>query len=213
VPPEIKVFLVGGTSHVGKSTLAARLAAAVGWTVRSTDRLARHPGRPWRDDRSRLPDDVVAHYSSESASGLVDSVLRHYRRNVWPIADALVRSHLDNPFDPGLVLEGSAILPEAVCAAGFEGCGSVWLTASDDLIRERIFESSRYSTRSPGERKLIDAFVQRALDLDQLIIESAGRLGQRRLDVGASDVMPELLRLARSGEASAPAAGGARPPD
>ncbi len=56
---EIKVLLIGGTSHVGKSTLAARLASSLGWSTRSTDQLARHPGRPWRDDASPLPADVV----------------------------------------------------------------------------------------------------------------------------------------------------------
>lgn len=192
---EIKVLLVGGTSHVGKSILAGRLAATLGWDLRSTDQFARHPGRPWRDDQSRLPTDVIAHYSSESVVDLVDSVLRHYRRNVWPIADAVVRSRLNNPFDPCLVLEGSAILPDMVSASGFEGCSSVWLTARNDLIRDRIFESSQFSARSHSEKKLIEAFVQRALNFDEIITESAVRLNQRCLDVSSADVFPELIRL------------------
>jgi 2-phosphoglycerate kinase len=195
----MKVLLLGGTSHLGKSTLAARLAATLGWDLRSTDRFARHPGRPWRDDGSQLPADVVAHYSSESVAGLVDSVLRHYRRNVWPIVDAVIRSHLNNPFDPCLVLEGSAILPDMVSLSAFEGCRSVWLTASDELIRDRIFDSSGFRARSRSEKKLIEAFVQRALDLNEIIVESAGRLDQRCLDVGAEDVLPELLGLAHGG--------------
>lgn len=193
---EIKVILVGGTSHVGKSSLAARLAATRGWDLRSTDHFARHPGRPWRDDRSQLPADVIGHYSSEPVAELVHAVLRHYRGNVWPIVDAVVRSHLNNPFDPGLVLEGSAILPDMVSAAGFQGCSAVWLTASNELIRDRILESSQFSSRSDNDKKLIEAFVRRALDFNQIIIESAGRLDQRCLDVGSADVFPELLRLA-----------------
>ena len=196
---EIKVLLLGGTSRVGKSALAARLAATLGWDLRSTDQFARHPGQPWRDDRSQLPADVIAHYSADSVVGLVDSVVRHYRRNVWPIADAVVRSHVNNPFDPRLVLEGSAILPDLVSASGLKGCSSVWLTASDDLIRDRIFESSQFPTRSDCEKTLIEAFVQRALKFNQIIIEAAGRLNQRCLDVGSADVFPELLGLARGG--------------
>jgi len=198
VDSEIKILLVGGTSHVGKSTLAARLASTLGWSSRSTDQLARHPGRPWRDDRSRVPADVAAHYSSESVEDLVGSVLAHYRRNVWPIVDAVVRSHLNNPFDPSLVLEGSAILPEMVSASRFERCSAVWLTASNESIRERILESSRFSARNRGERKLIEAFIGRALHFNEILVESTGRLGQRRLDVTSSDVLPELLRLAQA---------------
>lgn len=195
----IKVLLVGGTSHAGKSTVADRLAAELGWRHWSTDQFARHPGRPWRDDPSRLPDDVVAHYSSESAAGLVDSVLRHYRRNVWPIADAVVRAHLNNPFDPCLVIEGSAILPDMVHAARFERSAAIWLTADADVIRERIRESSRFDLRSQSERELIEAFTQRTLAFDEMIVHSARRLGQPCLDVGSSDVLPDLLRLARDG--------------
>lgn len=195
----IKILLVGGTSHVGKTTLAARLASTPGWKHLSTDQFARHPGRPWRDDLSQLPADVSAHYSSESALGLLDAVLRHYRQNVWPIADAVVRSHLNNPFDSCLVLEGSAILPETVTASQFENCSSVWLTASNDFIRARILESSQFSDRSQSERKLIEAFVNRALDFNEIIIETAGRLGQPCLDVTSSDVLPDLFQLARVG--------------
>lgn len=193
-----RVLLLGGTSHVGKTTLAHRLADTLEWSCRSTDQFARHPGRPWRDDESRLPADVIAHYSSESAVGLVDSVLRHYRRNVWPIAEAVVRSHLNNPFDPCLVLEGSAIIPELAGASQIPGCVCVWLTAPNDLIRERILESSQFGRRSHSERKLIEAFARRALAINEIVVESTGRLGQRCLDVSSTNVLSELLRLARA---------------
>jgi 2-phosphoglycerate kinase len=195
----IKVLLVGGTSHVGKSTVAGRLAADPGWRHHSTDQFARHPGRPWRDDQTQLPADVVAYYSSGPVAGSLDSVLQHYRRNVWPIADAVVRSHLNNPFDPCLVLEGSAILPDMVCASQFERAGCIWLTATNDVIRERILESSRFGGRSQSEGELIEAFTQRALAFNEIIVESARRLGQDCLDVSSSDVLPDLLRLARAG--------------
>jgi 2-phosphoglycerate kinase len=44
---ETRVILIGGSSHVGKSTLGQSLAAKLGWSYCSTDKLARHPGRPW----------------------------------------------------------------------------------------------------------------------------------------------------------------------
>lgn len=42
---QTRVILIGGSSHVGKSTLAQYQAAKLGWNYRSTDKLARHPGR------------------------------------------------------------------------------------------------------------------------------------------------------------------------
>ncbi len=44
---ETRVILIGGSSHVDKSTLAQSLTAKLGWNYLSTDNLARHPGRPW----------------------------------------------------------------------------------------------------------------------------------------------------------------------
>ncbi len=44
---ETRVILIGGSSHAGKSTLGQAIAAKLGWSYRSTDKLARHPGRPW----------------------------------------------------------------------------------------------------------------------------------------------------------------------
>ena len=70
----IKVLLIGGTSHVGKSTIAKRLAAQLGWNHLSTDQLARHPGRPWRNDELPVPSDVIAHYSRLTTTELVDAV-------------------------------------------------------------------------------------------------------------------------------------------
>ena len=42
---DIRVVLIGGTSNVGKSTVADEVAAKLGFERLSTDSLARHPGR------------------------------------------------------------------------------------------------------------------------------------------------------------------------
>lgn len=85
-----KLILIGGTSHAGKSTLGRRLAGDLGWNYLSTDQLARPPGRPWKAGTQPVPTDVVEHYTDRSVTELVDSVLSHYRKIVWPIVDAIV---------------------------------------------------------------------------------------------------------------------------
>jgi len=194
-----KVMLIGGTSHVGKSTFARRLAESLEWNNLSTDQLARHPGRPWRNDQSDLPEDVVAHYSGLSATELLGSVSAHYQQNVWPIVDALVRSHLNNPFEPCLVFEGSAILPERVVGSQFERVSCVWLTASDDLITTRILGSSEFDQRAEREKWLITAFLERTLAFNNMIMESLDRLGQASLDVERPDLFDELLSYVDNG--------------
>ena len=187
-----KVLLIGGTSHVGKSTYGKELAQSIGWNHLSTDRLARHPGRPWRVGQSDVPRDVVNHYLCLSTAESLLSVLTHYRQNVWPIADAIIRSHSNNPFDPHLVLEGSAILPEQVARSNFADASAIWLTAPEDVIRQRIYDSSQYAQRAETEKQLIEAFLQRSLAFNQLILEQVRELDLRRLDASSPDTMDKL---------------------
>ena len=171
----VKLILIGGTSHVGKSTLARRLAEDLGWNYLSTDQLARHPGRPWKTGDREVPDDVAEHYNDLTTAQLMDAVLQHYRSNVWPIVDAIVRSRLNNPFDLGLVFEGSAILPEQVRASGHTRVNAVWLTAEDDLIATRVRQCSGYVDLGEPERRLVDAFLGRSLAMNHFLTESALR--------------------------------------
>jgi cytidylate kinase len=156
-----KLILIGGTSHVGKSTLSQRLAEELGWNYLSTDQLARHPGRPWKVGDRSVPDDVVEHYTNLAVPELVDSVLQHYRSNVWPIIDAIIQSRLNNP-----------ILPEQVCVAAFPRVNAIWLTAPDHLITERIKRNSNYGIGTSAERKLVDAFAKRTLEIDRILRDS-----------------------------------------
>jgi 2-phosphoglycerate kinase len=112
---EVRVILIGGASGVGKSTTARSLAARLGWDCISTDRLARHPGRPWTADprQDPVPDHVLGHYRALSVEELATRLLRHYEQ-LWPTVAALIIRLASNPGSTRLVLEGSGILPDGV---------------------------------------------------------------------------------------------------
>jgi len=188
----VRAILIGGTSHVGKSTLAETLAARLGWQHTSTDSLSRHPGRPWRK-KGKVPPDVQSHYLSHRAEELVDEVLRHYHDNVWPIAKALIQSRISNPYDTGIVLEGSAIWPDSVVNACFEKTVSVWLTATKDVITDRIHRNSDYHQRSEQDRLMIDRFLHRSLLYDEQLTQAAKRSEQRCVDVSETGPADQLL--------------------
>lgn len=173
----IKVLLIGGTSHVGKSTLATQMAETLGWSQLSTDQLSRHPGRPWREDDSSLPTDIVEYYSDLTSEQQMNSVLEHYKQNVYPIADAVIRSHLNNSFDPCLVFEGSALLPDQVLASPYDRLASVWLTEPDETIATRIREASHFERRTMAEKRLTEAFLKRSTAMNAMITVTAARHG------------------------------------
>jgi 2-phosphoglycerate kinase len=194
----IKVILIGGTSHAGKSSAAAVVAARLGWEARSTDYLARHPGRPWPVGERAVPPHVVEYYGDLTDQARMDSVLAHYRR-LGPQIDDIVRSHLA-PGAPGLVLEGSALLPERAAAHTGPGVAAVWITAEPDLVTRRLHSESGYARATAAGRKLIDAFLRRSLAFDRLFLAEAEAKGLIVIKVAdgdsIADVADRVLALA-----------------
>ena len=186
--PNPKILLIGGSSHVGKSTLAESLATTLGWRHISTDSLARHPGRPWASPPHGVPDHVAEHYLDLSVDELMEDVLRHYELNVWPNVEAIIASHLNDPTTTGLVVEGSALWPDFASNLDFTKVAAIWLTASDEVFKQRIRVNSRYKSKSPRERTLIDKFLERSLAYDKRMVESVNRLGFVLLDVSRSNL-------------------------
>jgi 2-phosphoglycerate kinase len=164
-----RVILIGGTSHTGKSSVARALADRMGWAARSTDSLARHPGRPW----GSIPPQVILHYRNLPVEALICSVMAHYERLRPAIADIVEKAE-------GLVLEGSALLPHSIatlCAP------AVILTASERVLEERIHGESGYAGAPADERFLIDKFVARACRFNEIVGRDAAASGVKMVAV------------------------------
>ena len=182
------MVLIGGSSHVGKSSLAESLAANLGWTHISTDSLARHAGRPWKPHPEKVPQDVAEHYLSLSVDELITDVLRHYRVNVWPKVEAIVASHTSATPTSRIVLEGSALWPEFATALDFDRIAALWLTAREEVFRQRIRHGSMYRSKPSRERTMVGKFLARTLAYDSRMVEVVNRHGLTLIDVSQSDV-------------------------
>lgn len=195
--PETRAILIGGSSHSGKSTLAAALGARPGWTHISTDSLARHPGRPWRVGEQGVKPHVAEHYRELSVDELITDVLAHYKR-LWPEIETLIASHISDLGKEKLVLEGSALWPQRVAALKADNVIAVWLTANDDLFEDRIKRSSRYNACDAQARNLIDKFLARTLRYNALMME---RVTQLRLPSLKADTTTTSENLVHNMEA------------
>jgi 2-phosphoglycerate kinase len=188
-----KLILIGGASHTGKSTLARSLADHLNWNYCSTDKLARHPGRPWQTQLTDIPQHVVDHYQLLSSTELIEDVLNHYRQNVWPQIEQIVNNAATNIAESGTIIEGSALLPELVNTLKFANITSIWLTASNEFLRHRIYLSSQYISKSPLEQMLIDKFWKRNCLYNDRLIDTIDRLGFVSLNVSAVVTPSELM--------------------
>jgi cytidylate kinase len=190
---EVRVVLIGGTSNAGKSTVARALADGLGFAHRSTDGLARHPGRPWRTPEREVPAHVAEHYATLTVDELVESVLGHYQR-LWPRIEELIAAHAaGGGTGPGLVLEGPAILPARVAELKVPRAAAVWLTADVSVVRARVRAAGRYDEADPAERLLMDRFVARAERFQNIVLEDVERLGLARVDTGDSPPVTALV--------------------
>lgn len=196
----MRVLLIGGSSHIGKSTVAGSLARRLGWDVTSTDSLARHPGRPWRVGDREVPAHVDEHYSSLAVEELLIDVLAHYRR-LWSGIQAIITKRMQDGASAGLILEGSALWPESVAELNLEALRAVWLTGSDDLFRNRIYRGSGFERASPHERLLIQQFLDRTILYNERMMAVINRLGLTSIKVEEHDAPQELSEriLALSG--------------
>ncbi len=188
-----RVVLVGGTSHVGKSTVARALAARLGFEHVPTDGLARHPGRPWRTPGREVPAHVADHYTSLTVDELTASVLGHYEK-LWPRVEELIRTRAaDSVRGAGLVLEGSALWPAFVARLQVAHTAAVWLTADEAVLRTRVHASGDHDRASESERLLMDTFLARTVRCQALMVAAVDDLGLARLDVGDGTPVADLV--------------------
>jgi shikimate kinase len=192
----VQVVLIGGTSNVGKSTVAGGLAERLGFDLVSTDQLGRHPGRPWAGAGRDVPPHVVEHYRSLTGEQLVNALLDHYDR-MWPRIEELVTARPS----AGLVLEGSGVWPANVVRLTAPYTRAVWLSADEDVLASRMRRASGYDELPDGSRRLVDKFLARSLGYQTRMLALVDHLALNHLDVttprSPEHVADELLELTR----------------
>ncbi len=193
--PKHHVILIGGTSHTGKTTVARTFSAECGCDLHSSDKLARHPGRPWTTvSGPAVPEHVEEHYSTLDVDELLADVLNHYRINVVPQVRDIVHRYESGLANGCAVIEGSALWPEFVeDLVRRPSVEAIWLVASDQVLRHRIHAESNYVNASPRQRHLIDKFLQRTLAYGDRMNRALEELGLRSIDAESSTELASAL--------------------
>lgn len=184
--PTLSTILIAGTSHVGKSTLAGLLSARLGWEAISTDSLARHPGRPWPG----IPAPVEEYYARLSAD-TIHWFLKVHHQNIWPLICSLIdnKSGTDNP----VIFEGAALRPEFIAPLLGGTVAGVFLHAGNDFLLERMRSHARYDDATAGQRRIMDAFIERSLRENTDMLASAQEHRLPIVDISAPEAFDGLV--------------------
>ncbi|MFK0273314.1 AAA family ATPase [Ensifer sp. NPDC090286] len=179
-------ILIGGTSHVGKSTLAGTLARSLGRELISTDALGRHPGRPWPSLRPE-----VAEYYASLTDETIHWFLKVHHENMWPRIRQIVDSHRERgqPF----VLEGAALRPEYVATLEPGSIIALFLHANDEFLRRRMIDEARRDEAYDEKAAIIEKFIERSLRENREMLEAARTADIRCVDVAAPGALDALL--------------------
>ncbi|QRY68479.1 hypothetical protein JVX98_09440 [Ensifer sp. PDNC004] len=179
-------ILIGGTSHVGKSTLAGTLARSLSRELISTDALGRHPGRPWPSLRPE-----VAEYYASLTDETIHWFLKVHHENMWPRIRQIIDSHQERgqPF----VLEGAALRPEYVAALEPGSIIALFLHADDDFLRRRMMDEARRDEAYDEKAAIIEKFIERSLRENREMLEAAQTANIRCIDVAVPGALDALL--------------------
>ena len=185
MPPSLSTILIAGTSHVGKSTLAGLLSTRLGWQAISTDSLARHPGRPWPG----IPAQVEEYYTALSAE-TIHWFLKVHHQNIWPLIRPMIdsSSHVGNP----AIFEGAALRPEFISPLLGSTVAGVLLHAGNDFLLERMRSHARYEDATAGQRRIMDAFIERSLRENTEMLASAREHHLPIVDVTSPEALKTL---------------------
>ena len=189
-----RVILIGGTSHIGKSTLAKSLATKLGWEYLATDNLARHPGRPWTTTNNpTIKQHVIDHYRNLAAPVLLSDVLKHYVENILPQVKAVIEAHRSD-LSNKLIIEGSALYPslvkELVDRVDVQG---IWLAGNHRLVKNRIYENSNFYHIGKEEQYLIHKFIERTWLYNQAMLNELKNLDYICIQVNSKTTIEELM--------------------
>lgn len=177
-------LLIFGTSVSGKTTLANNIAERIGWEVRCSDRMGRHPGRPWAE----VPGSVIEFYNCLS-NDAIHWFLRVHHENIWPI----IREHIEASLLKGRqIIEGAALRPELLAQLNLASASIIGLTLSPGALHSRILRESDYDNRDAPIQRAIDRFAVRCLRENAQVSASAQRHGFAMRDVSEPSAADEL---------------------
>lgn len=178
-------LLITGTSHVGKTTLAALLSAKWDVELLHTDKMGRHPGRPW----PKVKPFIGEFFGKLSAETVFQFLLIHHQ-NMWRYVEPLIQKKVSEA--KGFVFEGCALRPEYIAPLLSESLQAICLTADDAFITDRIHASSTFETLSAEHQRIVSAFIDRSLRDNALQVEKAAEFGIPCIDAGDPSALQSL---------------------
>jgi 2-phosphoglycerate kinase len=198
-----KVILIGGAPLSGKTTVARKLAAKLGYACLSTDDL----GQAVRalttpESHPNLHPMAGYDYREYYVCHSLEELMRHSQKQhqaLRPAIEALVRAHA--AWGQPIVIEGWSLDPEWVSRLELPNVKSVWFIADKALLAHRIHQDESFFQGASNEEEMIEHYLERSLWHNAYLRQAVDRLGmpsiELRLDASPAEVCERSLSLLR----------------
>lgn len=191
-----KVVVIGGPSMVGKSSVARAIASQLGYGCISTDDIGLAIKSVTTSDthpRAHAMDgiDLFDYYQSHSSHEMLEEGMR-FHDEIWPGIEASIRAHASCSFP--IVYEGWAMWPERVgkLLSEHDNVDAIWLTASDDLLSERVRATNRPYQTDSDKKLMVEKYLPRNIKYNRLMLDAVKQLGLRYIEVDVSDSVDDI---------------------
>lgn len=193
-----RVFLIGGTSGAGKTTLGTALAARLGVTSLSVDDLVTaviavttpktHPGLHAMRKGSH-----TEYYTNSSVEQLkADATARH--EATWPMIKKVIKKY--TALKRSIVIDGWHIRPSWVKQLNLDHVWAGWIVISPDVLEQRERQmGAGFLKGSSNPEKMFRNFMARSLWYNNLMKEEAATLKMNILPQDGSKSVNELIEM------------------
>ncbi|AHK00883.1 hypothetical protein X971_0992 [Agrobacterium tumefaciens LBA4213 (Ach5)] len=110
-------------------------------------------------------------YYRQLSAETIHWFLKVHHQNIWP----LVRGLIDSKTGTGniVIFEGAALRPEFIAPLLGRTVAGVFLHAQNDFLSDRMRAHAGYKDATAGQRRIMDAFIERSLRENTEMLASA----------------------------------------
>jgi 2-phosphoglycerate kinase len=180
-----RVILIGGAPMAGKTTVAHRLAARLGYGCLSTDDL----GEAMRavtttDSHPHLHPmegyDYREYYVTRSPEALITDVSREHRA-LWPAVQRVIHTHAT--WGTPIVMEGWSLWPEWVTQLRLPSVRSLWFIAQEETLRERLVKAVEFYGGASDEKAMMGHYLERSFWYNARLQEAVNQFGLTSIEL------------------------------
>jgi 2-phosphoglycerate kinase len=179
------VILIGGAPMSGKTTVAYRLAATLGYGCLSTDDLGEAlRAVTTKDSHPHLHPmagyDYREYYVTRSLEALIADVSLEHRA-LWPAGQRVIHKHAT--WGAPIVIEGWSLWPERGIQLRWPSVRTLWLVAHEETLRDRMGKAGAFFGGASDEEAMRQQYLARSFWYDTRLQEAVNTFGLPRIAV------------------------------